>query len=161
MMHFVDHVKPTPDDSVALMLDGHNSYTRTIDANGTGRKRGVFIVCLPPDSTHRLHSLASFIDTLKMSLSQWEKLISVKQLLRTLYMVSEMFLGPSEISPPPLLKTWPASATTLTQPGKTSLITSSPYKRQLDESLSRTSTTKKLSSEWHYQKGKAHPNAQH
>ncbi|KAJ8890190.1 hypothetical protein PR048_009697 [Dryococelus australis] len=66
MIHFVDHVKPKPDDPVVLVLDGHYSHSRNIDVIEIGRKRGVQLVCLPPHSTQKLQTLdVSFLSSLK------------------------------------------------------------------------------------------------
>jgi hypothetical protein len=46
--HFISSVKPTAEDPVVLVLHGHYSHIRNIDAIDTGRQNHVAIVCLPP-----------------------------------------------------------------------------------------------------------------
>lgn len=46
--HFINYVKPTQEDQVVLILDGHSSHTRNLDVIILGREHGVIIVCLPP-----------------------------------------------------------------------------------------------------------------
>lgn len=55
--HFVENVKPTLDDPVLLIIDGHYSHTKNIDVIDRAREKGVRIVCLPPHTTHRLQPL--------------------------------------------------------------------------------------------------------
>lgn len=52
--HFVQQVKPTDDDPVLLILDGHSSHTKNIDVIDIARTKHVHIICLPPHSTHRM-----------------------------------------------------------------------------------------------------------
>lgn len=55
--HFMENVKPTLDDPVMLILDGHYSHTKNINVIDRAREKGVRIVCLPPHTTHRLQPL--------------------------------------------------------------------------------------------------------
>ena len=55
--HFVQTVKPTKEDPVILILDGHHSHTRNVDIIQRGREHGVSIVCLPPHCTDRMQPL--------------------------------------------------------------------------------------------------------
>lgn len=41
--HFIKHVKPSMDDPVLLVLDGHNSHTRNIDVIDKARDNHVAI----------------------------------------------------------------------------------------------------------------------
>jgi len=54
--HFISHVKPTVDDKVILILDGHCSH-KSLEVIDLARSNGVVIVCLPPHTTHRLQPL--------------------------------------------------------------------------------------------------------
>ncbi|KAJ8890189.1 hypothetical protein PR048_009696 [Dryococelus australis] len=56
---------------------------------------------------------------------------------------SKVFLRPTDISHPPLTKKPATSTARTTQSGKAALITRSPYKRQLEESMSRLPNPKK------------------
>jgi hypothetical protein len=55
--HFVKHTKPSKEDPVLLVLDGHNSHTRNIDLINRAREKHVTIVCLPPHSSHKMQPL--------------------------------------------------------------------------------------------------------
>ena len=55
--HFIDVVKPTPERKVLLILDGHTSHTKNIDAINIARETGVVMLSLPPHTTHRLQPL--------------------------------------------------------------------------------------------------------
>jgi hypothetical protein len=55
--HFISFVKPSKEDPVVLVVDGHYSHTRNIDVIDLARENGVSIVCLPPHSTDRMQPL--------------------------------------------------------------------------------------------------------
>lgn len=55
--HFINIVKPTTEDPVVLLLDGHYSHTRNLDIIEMGRAHGVNIICFPPHTTHKLQPL--------------------------------------------------------------------------------------------------------
>jgi hypothetical protein len=55
--HFVKHTKPSEDDPILLVLDGHNSHTRNVDLINKARENHVSIVCLPPHSSHKMQPL--------------------------------------------------------------------------------------------------------
>jgi hypothetical protein len=64
--HFIVNVKPSPDDPVLLVLDGHYSHTKNIEITDMARANGVAIVCLPPHSTHKMQPLdVSFMSPFK------------------------------------------------------------------------------------------------
>jgi hypothetical protein len=46
--HFINYVKPSAEDPVLLVLDGHFSHTRNLDVVLLARDSFVTIVCLPP-----------------------------------------------------------------------------------------------------------------
>lgn len=69
--HFLKHVKPSEDDPVLLLLDGHNSHTRNMDVIDKAREHHVSIVCLPPHSSHKMQPLdVSFMFPLKTFYAQ-------------------------------------------------------------------------------------------
>lgn len=69
--HFIDHVKPTEEDPVLLVFDGHFTHTRNIDVINIARKNHVIIVCLPPHSSHKMQPLdVSFMKPFKTFYSQ-------------------------------------------------------------------------------------------
>lgn len=55
--HFLRHVKPTADQPILLILDGHASHTKNIALLETARINHVHIICLPPHTSHRLQPL--------------------------------------------------------------------------------------------------------
>ena len=55
--HFVNFVKPSSEDPVVLVLDGHYSHTKNLDMVDKARENNVHIVCLPPHSTHKMQPL--------------------------------------------------------------------------------------------------------
>jgi hypothetical protein len=52
--HFIENVKPSPDDPVLLALDGHCSHTRNVQMT---RANGVAIVRLPTHWTHKMQPI--------------------------------------------------------------------------------------------------------
>jgi len=68
--YFIGNVKPTPDDAVLLLFDGHHSHTRNIDVIDRAREKGV-LVCLPSHTSHSLQALeVSFMAPFKTFYSQ-------------------------------------------------------------------------------------------
>lgn len=57
MRHFIGCVKPSKEDSVLLILDGHATHTKNLEAIELARAHGVIMLCLPPHCTHRLQPL--------------------------------------------------------------------------------------------------------
>ncbi|KAJ4445165.1 hypothetical protein ANN_06966 [Periplaneta americana] len=55
--HILSNVKPTKDDPVILVLDGHYSHTRNVELLELARVNGAHIVCLPPHYTHKMQLL--------------------------------------------------------------------------------------------------------
>ncbi|KAJ4437893.1 hypothetical protein ANN_13832, partial [Periplaneta americana] len=55
--HILSNVKPTKDDAVILVLDGHYSHTRNVELLELSRVNGAHIVCLPPHCTHKMQLL--------------------------------------------------------------------------------------------------------
>ena len=52
LRHFVDFYKPTKEETVVLILDGHVIHTKNL-----AREAGVVIVSVPPQTTHRKQPL--------------------------------------------------------------------------------------------------------
>lgn len=55
--HFLRHTKPSEEDPVMLILDGHLSHTKNLDVILKARANHVTIVCLPPHCTHKMQPL--------------------------------------------------------------------------------------------------------
>lgn len=69
--HFVKFTKPTKDDPIVLVLDGHYSHTRNIEIIDMARENYVSIVCLPPHATHKMQPLdVGFMAPLKTYYAQ-------------------------------------------------------------------------------------------
>lgn len=71
LQHFISFTKPSKEDPVVLILDGHYSHTRNIDVIDLAREHGVSIVCLPPHSTDHMQPLdVAFMKPFKTFYSQ-------------------------------------------------------------------------------------------
>ena len=57
LQHFIDFVKPTPDRKVLLVLDGHTTHSKNLQAILLVRQSGVILLHLPSHTTHRLQPL--------------------------------------------------------------------------------------------------------
>ncbi|XP_021706502.1 uncharacterized protein LOC110678188 [Aedes aegypti] len=69
--HFLQHTRPTIDNPVLLILDGHSSHTKNLTFVERARESFVTVVCLPPHCSHKLQPLdISFMGPLKTSFSQ-------------------------------------------------------------------------------------------
>ena len=69
--HFLLHVKPTEDDPAVLVLDGHFTHTRNIEIINLARENHVSIICLSPQSTHKMQPLdVAFMGPLKTFYAQ-------------------------------------------------------------------------------------------
>jgi len=55
--HFVEMVKPSKERPVCLILDGHSSHTRSLEALDYAKSNGVILLSLPPHTTHKLQPL--------------------------------------------------------------------------------------------------------
>ncbi|XP_057312355.1 uncharacterized protein LOC130653871 [Hydractinia symbiolongicarpus] len=68
LKHFAEHTKPTKDDRVLLILDGHKSHTKNIGLIDFARDNGIEIVSLPPHTSHKLQPLdRTFFKPLKVA----------------------------------------------------------------------------------------------
>jgi len=54
--YFVHFIKPSADDPVLLIVDGHFSHTKNLDVDKV-REHSVAIVSLPPHSKHKMQPL--------------------------------------------------------------------------------------------------------
>nr|XP_049698141.1 jerky protein homolog-like [Helicoverpa armigera] len=69
--HFINFTKPSKDDPILLVLDGHYTHTRNIDVINLARENNVIIVCLPPHCTHKMQPMdVAFMKPLKAYYSQ-------------------------------------------------------------------------------------------
>ena len=57
LKHFVQCVKPCPDKKVLLVLDGHKSHTKNLQAIEIARDNNVIKLSLPPHTTHKTQPL--------------------------------------------------------------------------------------------------------
>lgn len=55
--HFLRFAKPSEDDPVLLVLDGHATHTRNLDFIEKARKSHTTVVCIPPHCSHKLQPL--------------------------------------------------------------------------------------------------------
>lgn len=55
--HFLKYAKPTADDPVLLILDGHATHVKNIDFIEKARQNHTTVVCLPPHCSHNLQPL--------------------------------------------------------------------------------------------------------
>jgi len=67
-LHFIKHTKPTKEDPVILVLDGHYSHTRNLEVITLARENHVDIISLPPHSIHKIQLLdKAFLGPWKLS----------------------------------------------------------------------------------------------
>ncbi|CAH1981905.1 unnamed protein product [Acanthoscelides obtectus] len=91
--HFIQYVKPTKENPILLILDGHYSHTRNIEIIDLARENFVTILRLPPHSTHKLQPLdKSLMGPLKVYYSE-EIRIWIRQNQRALspFDIMELF----------------------------------------------------------------------
>lgn len=55
--HFLKHAKPTADDPVLLILDGHATHTKNLEFIEKARENYTTVVCLPPHCSHKMQPL--------------------------------------------------------------------------------------------------------
>lgn len=56
LKHFTEHVKPSPENKVLLILDGHGSH-KTLEVLEYTKQHGIILFCLPAHCTHKLQPL--------------------------------------------------------------------------------------------------------
>lgn len=54
---FIDYLKPTKEKPILLILDGHMTHMQNLKVVEYAREKHVIILCLPPQTTHRLQPL--------------------------------------------------------------------------------------------------------
>ena len=57
LQHFISVVRPTKESRVVLILDGHVTHCKNLEAIELAKNNGVRMVSLPPHTTHRLQPL--------------------------------------------------------------------------------------------------------
>lgn len=57
LKHFIAAVKPTTENKILLILDGHTTHSRNLAAIELARENGVILLQLPGHTTHRLQPL--------------------------------------------------------------------------------------------------------
>ncbi|KAK7465246.1 hypothetical protein BaRGS_00037583, partial [Batillaria attramentaria] len=66
LQHFINTVRPSVENKVLLILDGHSSHTGSLAAIDLARENGVVMLGLPPHTTNKLQPLdVSFFRPLK------------------------------------------------------------------------------------------------
>lgn len=55
--HFIAYVKPSVEEKVLLVLDGHTTHSKNLEAIQLARSNGVLLLQLPGHTTHRLQPL--------------------------------------------------------------------------------------------------------
>jgi hypothetical protein len=93
-LYFIIYTKPTKEDPVILVLDGHYSQTRNLEIITLARENYVDIICLPPHSSHKMQPLdKAFMETLKtfycQEIEKW--LRSHPGRVITVYQIGELF----------------------------------------------------------------------
>lgn len=69
--YFLSHVKPSAEDPILLILDGHLSHTRNLDVLLKARENYVSILCLPPHCKHKLQPLDVAVIHLACIIRRW------------------------------------------------------------------------------------------
>jgi len=65
-LYVIKHTKPTKEDPVILVLDGHYSHTRNMEVITLSRENQVDIICHPPHISHKMQPLdKAFMGPLK------------------------------------------------------------------------------------------------
>ncbi|CAH1972476.1 unnamed protein product [Acanthoscelides obtectus] len=175
LRHFILHVKPSESEQVVLILDGHYSHSGNIDVINIARDNFVHIICLRPHSTNKLQPLdVSFMSPFKTyyaaEIKTWlranpGRVIAVdpavaenlrKERETTPPISTPKLVVPQDICPIPSLKTKHQSprrgcsgeaSKKGGKRGSTAILTSTPCKTDLEESLKKRKkiTPKKVS----------------
>lgn len=93
LRHFIDTVKPNKESKVLLLLDGHSTHSKNLEALEVARDAGVIMLQLPGHTTHRLQPLdRSFFKPFKIYYTQTvEKWLRTNPGLRvTQYQISQL-----------------------------------------------------------------------
>ncbi|GBM87720.1 hypothetical protein AVEN_50882-1 [Araneus ventricosus] len=54
---FIEHSNPGPKQPVLLIINGHNSHTKSLELVNLARANNVVLLCYPPHTTQRLQPL--------------------------------------------------------------------------------------------------------
>ena len=97
MDHFIKYAKPSLENKVLLILDGHKSHTHNIPALQKASVAGVIMLSLPPHTSHQTQPLdLAFFKALKtyysQNIDQWMRAHPGRAV--TMYQVSQLF-GPA------------------------------------------------------------------
>ncbi|KAK9686919.1 DDE superfamily endonuclease [Popillia japonica] len=57
LKHFIRNVKRSNENKVLLLLDGHTTHSKNLDAILIARENGIILLQLPGHTTHRLQPL--------------------------------------------------------------------------------------------------------
>ncbi|KAB0803436.1 hypothetical protein PPYR_00406 [Photinus pyralis] len=57
LKHFIKFVKPSPQEKCLLLLDGHTTHSKNLEAIKLSREHGIILLQLPGHTTHRLQPL--------------------------------------------------------------------------------------------------------
>ena len=94
LKHFKANVGPTKEHPVLLILDGHSSHTKNLEAIHFARENGIVMLSLPPHTTHRLQPLdRTFFKPLmgnyNTACDQWMRNHAGRQI--TIYQIAALF----------------------------------------------------------------------
>lgn len=91
--HFIEFTKPSKDDPVLLILDGHYSHTKNLELLDLAEANFVVLVSLPPHSSHKMQPLdKTFMGPLKTHYNEEiRKFMREQQRKVTHYDVAELF----------------------------------------------------------------------
>ena len=98
--HFHAHVKWSPDKPGLLILDGHYSHTRNLEAIDFARENGIILLSLPPHTTHRLQPLdRTFYQSLMVNYDRvCDKWLRTEKTTVTVDVVARLF-GQAYVAP--------------------------------------------------------------
>lgn len=54
---FIQQTHASPENPVILLFDGHGSHVKNLQVSRLARKNGVWLLCFPPHSTHKMQPL--------------------------------------------------------------------------------------------------------
>ena len=94
VVHFQANVNATKDNPALLLLDGHSSHTKNLEAIDFARENSIIMLALPPHTTHRLQPLdRAFFKPLmgnyNIACDQWMRNHAGRQI--TIYQISKLF----------------------------------------------------------------------
>ena len=57
LQHFIKYTKPIPTNRILLILDGHSTHVKNIQAIDLATSSNIDMLCLPPHTSHRMQPL--------------------------------------------------------------------------------------------------------